>query len=205
MERRDSIPMSSPDLCEVDLEAVSAVLRTPWLSFGPQLEAFEQAMAAYVGVRYAVGVSSGTAGLHLGVIAAGVREGDLVLTTPFSFVASANCILYERAIPIFVDVDPQTLALDPSQVTQAAADLAAGGAAARRWLPPALRRRWRSPRLLRAVLAVDVFGQPADYDALRAVAEQYGLSLIEDACASLRAEYKGRRAGTLGDVAVFAF
>ena len=101
-----AIPMASPDLSDVEISAVNRVLATSYLSIGPQLEAFERACAAYVGATHAVGVNSGTSGLHLCVIAAGVSEGDLVITTPFSFVASANCILYERAIPVFVDVDP---------------------------------------------------------------------------------------------------
>ncbi|MGD9404109.1 MAG: DegT/DnrJ/EryC1/StrS family aminotransferase, partial [Anaerolineae bacterium] len=140
------IHMSSPDLTEAEIAAVSAVLRTRYLSIGPQLEAFERAVASYLGVAHAVGVNSGTSGLHLAVIAAGVGEAgivsedgklDLVITTPFSFVASANCILYQRAVPVFVDVDPATGNIDPAQVAEAAHDLAAGGRAALRWLPPA--------------------------------------------------------------------
>ena len=132
------IPMSSPDIDKTDIEAVLAVLRTPYLSIGPQVKTFEHAMAEYIGISHAIAVSSGTAGLHLAVIAAGVGEGDLVITTPFSFVASANCILYERALPIFVDIDPHTLNLDPALVTAAADDLARGGDAANRWLPPTI-------------------------------------------------------------------
>jgi dTDP-4-amino-4,6-dideoxygalactose transaminase len=98
--------MSSPDITADDIAAVNAVLQTPVLSIGPQLEAFERASADYVGARHGVGVSSGTAGLHLGVVAAGVEQSDLVITSPFSFIASANCILYERGIPVFADVDP---------------------------------------------------------------------------------------------------
>ena len=121
--------MSSPDLTDIEIEAVNDVLRTRYLSIGPQLEGFEQAVALYLGVDYAIGVNSGTSGLHLAVIAAGVGNGsylngdggpDLVITTPFSFIASANCILYQRAIPIFVDVDPATGNIDPDQVAEAA-------------------------------------------------------------------------------------
>jgi len=111
--------MSFPDLTDAEIAAVVQVLQTPFLSIGPQIAAFEQAAAAYVGVRHAVGVNSGTSGLHLCVIAAGVKEGDLVITTPFSFIASANCILYERAIPVFVDVDPHTGNIDPALVAEA--------------------------------------------------------------------------------------
>jgi dTDP-4-amino-4,6-dideoxygalactose transaminase len=137
------------------------------------------------------------------VRAAGVGPGDAVITTPFSFVASANVLLYEQAVPVFVDVDPLTGNLDPIEVEQAAADLVEGGAAAARWLP---RRRGtvENPRL-KAILAVDVFGQPADLDPLRQTADRFGLPLIEDACEALGATYKNRKAGTLGDTGVFAF
>jgi perosamine synthetase len=199
--------MSSPDLTADDIEAVNAVLCTPYLSIGPQIEAFEQTFASYVGTQHAIGVSSGTSGLHLAVIAAGVDEGDLVITTSFSFIASANCILYERAIPIFVDIEPQTLNIDPALVAAAADDLAHGGDAAKRWLPPALRKSQMpnsTPRV-KAVLSVDAFGQPADYEPIREIAERHDLVIIEDSCEAVGAEYKGRKAGTLGDVAVFAF
>ena len=199
--------MSSPDLTEAEVAAVNRVLQTRYLSIGPQIKAFEQALASYVGTRHATGVNSGTSGLHLCIIAAGVGEGDLVITTPFSFISSANCILFERAIPIFVDIDPQTLNIDPALVAAAADDLARGGDAAKRWLPPALRKsQVPNPKpQLKAVLTVDAFGQPADHDPIRAVAERHDLVIIEDSCEALGAEYKGRKAGTLGDVGVFAF
>ena len=197
--------MSSPDLTGAEITAVNQVLQTRYLSIGPQLGAFEDAFAAYVGAEHAVGVNSGTSGLHLAVIAAGVGEGDLVITTPFSFISSANCILFERAIPIFVDIDPQTLNIDPNLVAQAAADLARGGDDAQRWLPPAIRHSPFTIRHLKAILPVDAFGQPADYDPIQKVAERHDLVIIEDACEAIGAEYKGRRAGTLGDVGVFAF
>src|SRR5512139_286985 len=117
------IPMSSPDITSDDVAVVNAVLQTPILSIGPQIEAFERAVADTVGAKFGIGVNSGTAGLHLGVIAAGVEQGDLVITTPFSFIASANAILYERGIPIFVDVDPQTGNIDPALAAESANDL----------------------------------------------------------------------------------
>ena len=199
------ISMSSPDLTAAEIEAVNQVLQTSHLSIGPRIKAFEQAVASYVGVAHAIGVNSGTSGLHLAVIAAGVERGDLVITTPFSFVASANCILYERAIPMFVDIDPHTLNIDPALAAQAADDLARGGDAAQRWLPPSLRQSPPAPRHLKSILPVDAFGQPADYDPLHETAERHGLAIIQDACEAIGAEYKGRQAGTLGDVAVFAF
>jgi len=194
--------MSSPDLTDAERQAVQAVLNTSYLSMGREIDGFEAAFRSYTGSRHAVGVNSGTAGLHLCVRAAGIGPGDYVLTTPFSFVASTNAVLFEQAVPVFVDVDPLTGNLSTEQVAQASADLAAGGAAAQRWLP---RRGAAQGGRLKAVLAVDVFGQPADYDPLQEVAARYGLTLIEDSCEALGAEYKGRKAGTLGDMGVFAF
>jgi dTDP-4-amino-4,6-dideoxygalactose transaminase len=135
----EKIPLSSPDIGPIELDLIDQVLRTPYLSMGPMMERFEQAVATYLRVRHAVAVSSGTAGLHLAVIATGIGEGDTVITTPFSFVASANVILYERAIPIFVDVDSRTGNIDPSLVAECAYDLSKGEKAANRWLPPSIR------------------------------------------------------------------
>ncbi len=196
------IPMSSPDLTDLERQAVLSVVSTPHLSMGPYIHAFEQAFRDRLGCRHALAVSSGTTGLHLVVITCGIQEGDLVITTPFSFVASTNVILYERAIPIFVDVEPLTGNLDCDQVSQAAADLTRGGLSARRWLP---RRGAQAHANLKAVLAVDVFSQPADFDRLRPVSDAHGLKLIEDSCEALGAEYKGRKAGSLGDFGVFGF
>ncbi len=196
------VPMSSPDLTDAERAAVAAVLLTPHLSMGDQIEAFEAAIRAYTGARHAIGVSSGTTGLHLCVRAAGISDGDLVITTPFSFVASANVMLFERAAPIFVDVDPVTGNIDPQQAQQAAADLRAGGAAAQKWLP---RRGVARGAPLKGLLPVDVFGQPADWDPLLETAGQFHLKVIEDSCESLGARYKNRQAGTLGDYGVFAF
>jgi dTDP-4-amino-4,6-dideoxygalactose transaminase len=206
-KEKQSIPMSNPWLTDAERQAVQQVLQTPLLSFGPQLEAFEVALAAYTGTRYALGVNSGTSGLHLCMIAAGVEEGDLVLTTPFSFIASANCILYERAIPIFVDVDRATGNIDAGLVVQAVEAIRRGPASARRWLPPALRQEGAAldGRRLKAILPVHAFGQPADMDPLLEVARRHGLFVVEDACEAIGATYKGRAAGSLSDAAVFAF
>lgn len=196
------INMSSPDLSAEDRSAVMDVVNTNWLSMGPKIKAFEEAFRSLIGLPYALGVNSGTAGLHLAAVAAGIRDGDLVITTPFSFVASTNALLYERAVPVYVDVDPLTGNIDPVGVRQAVEDLLAGGSAAQRWLP------WRGAEqhgALKALLPVDVFGQPADMDPIVDVARQHGLTVIEDSCEALGATYKGRQAGTLGDVGVFAF
>lgn len=196
------VPMSLPDLTDSEREAVQSVLNTPYLSMGPYLPAFERAFREFTGSRHAIAVSSGTSGLHLCVRAAGIGPGDLVITTPFSFVASANVLLFEQAVPVFVDVDPRSGNIDPALVAEAARDLSAGGTAASRWLP---RRGASAGGQLKALLPVDVFGQPADWDALQAIARKYGLKVIEDSCESLGAEYKGRKAGMFGDYGVFAF
>lgn len=198
------IPMASPDLTAAERGAVQQVLETSVLSIGPRVEAFEAAMCKLLGVRHAVAVSSGTAGLHLGVIGAGVGEGDLVLTSPFSFVASANVILYERAVPIFVDVDPATGNLDSQQVAQCVEAFAEGGDAIRPWLPPGLRDTPISGRL-RAILPVHAFGQPAPMQPILEVADRHQIAVVEDACEALGSDYRNRPAGTFGSCGVFAF
>ena len=195
------IPMSSPDLGPEERDAVLQVLSTNYLSMGPFIREFEQAFREFTGAKHAIAVNSGTAGLHCCVRAAGIEPGDLVLTTPFSFVASTNVILFENAIPVFVDAEPQTGNIDVEQLAQAAADLTAGGERAQKWLPKGVTEH--GP--LKAILPVDVFGQPAEYDAFNAIAKQYGLKVIEDSCEALGGEYKGRKAGMLGDFGVFAF
>ncbi len=203
-DSRFLIPMSSPDITDAEREVIAEVLQTPFLSIGPYIEAFEETFKQYLGCKYAVGVSSGTAGLHLSVIAAGIGEGDAVITTPFSFVASTNVLLFERAIPIFVDVDPASGNIDPILIKEALRDLTNNFASSRMWLPRRLPKYFKGNNP-KAILAVDVFGQPADMDVIRDLANQYGLKVIEDSCESLGAEYKGRKAGVLGDYGVFGF
>ncbi|MDO9128533.1 MAG: DegT/DnrJ/EryC1/StrS family aminotransferase, partial [Anaerolineales bacterium] len=128
--------------------------------------------------------------------------GDYVITTPFSFVASSNVLLFENAVPVFVDVDARTGNIDPGLVAEAARDLVTGGEKAQKWLP---RRGSGKSGSLKAILPVDVFGQPADLDPIRSVAQEFSLKVIEDSCEALGAVYKGRKAGTLGDYGVFAF
>ncbi len=196
------VPMSSPDLTDAERARVMEVVNSPILSMGKQTELFEKAIADFVGAKHAVAVNSGTAGLHLCVRAAGIETGDLVITTPFSFVASSNVLLFEKAIPVFVDVDPLTGNLDVDLVEKAVADLVAGGEAAKKWLP---REGARNPGKLKAILAVDVFGQPADYERIVKLVKKYDLILIEDSCESLGAEYKSVKTGLFGDYGVFAF
>jgi dTDP-4-amino-4,6-dideoxygalactose transaminase len=194
--------MSSPDLGPAERQAVLEVLNTPNLSMGARILQLEEAICQLTGSKHAIAGNSGTAGLHLCVRAAGIGPGDHVITTPFSFVASSNVLLFENAVPVFVDVDPRTGNIDTELVAAAAQDLMAGGEKARRWLP----RRGAGPdHALKALLPVDVFGQPADLDPILKVARQYQLPVIEDSCEALGAEYKGRPAGTIGDYGVFAF
>ena len=175
------VPLSSPDITQEEIATVAQVLSTPNLSLGPKLVQFEQAIATYAGRQYAIAVNSGTSGLHLVVRALGLGKGDEVITTPFSFIASSNCLLYEGVTPVFVDIEPDTLNIDPRRVEAAI-----------------------TPRT-RAILAVDVFGQPARYDLLGDIAQQHRLVLISDCCESIGSEYKGRRAGSFGVAGVFAF
>ena len=175
------IPLSSPDITESEIDAFSDVMRTARLSLGPKLEEFENAVAAYTGAAYAVAVNSGTSGLHLCMRAIGIGEGDEVIVPSFSFIAVANAVRYERAIPVFVDIDPDTLNLDPAKVEAAI-----------------------TPRT-RAILAVHTFGYPADLSSIFSIARKYGLRVIEDACEAIGAEYEGRKVGPLGEAGVFAF
>jgi dTDP-4-amino-4,6-dideoxygalactose transaminase len=187
MTMTNTIPMSEPDIGPAERAAVMDVLDGKTLALGPRLVAFEEALAAKVGARHGIAVNSGTSALHLCLLAAGVGEGDVVITTPFSFVASANCILYVRARPVFVDVDPVTLTLDPERLERAVQAIG------------------RSGQRVKAVLPVHVFGQAADMDAILAVAERHGLAVIEDACEAIGGAYKGRPLGTIGDAGTFAF
>jgi perosamine synthetase len=175
------IPLAQPDLTEAEVEAVTAVLRTPHLALGPKLREFESAIAKFIGVHHAVATNSGTSALHLVVRALGIGLGDEVITTPFSFIASSNCILYERAKPVFVDIDPKTLNIDPERVEEAI-----------------------TPHT-KAILAVDVFGHPADWPALERTAEKHGLLLIEDSAEALGSELGGRQCGSFGNAAIFGF
>ncbi len=216
--------MSSPDLADGDRQGVGAALRQaglpeddlrsvlkvlegPNLSMGPQIALFEKLFCEYTGARHAIGVNSGTAGLHLCVRAADIQAGDLVLTTPFSFISSSNVILFENAVPVFVDADERTGNIDIPRLAEAARDLSAGGKKAKKWLPrTGLAQVGRShASTLRALLPVDVFGQPPDMDLIRQIADEFGLAVIEDSCEALGSEYKGRKAGRLGDYGVYAF
>ena len=193
------IPLSRPSIGEREIELVTRVLRSGVLSQGPALEEFEQRFAQYVGTRYAVATSSGTAALHLAVRALGIGAGDEVITTSFTFAASVNCLLYEGALPAFVDIDAPTLNLDPQQLRQVLArdytwDLARAHLVNR-----------TSGRVLKAILPVHVFGVPCAMAPIMETAREFNLRVIEDACEALGSEYRGRRAGSFGDAAAFGF
>ena len=175
------IPLSAPDITESEIAAVTAVLRSTQLSLGAKLVEFERAVADYTGTPYAVAVNSGTSGLHLCVRALDLKEGDEVIVPSFTFIAAANAIVYERATPVFVDISPGTLNLDPVKVEAAI-----------------------TPRT-RAIMVVHTFGRPAPMKEILAIAEAHRLVVIEDACEAIGAEYEGRKVGSFGRAGVFAF
>ena len=175
------VPLSAPWLDERDEELVLETLRSGWLSLGPTGPRFEELLAEAVGARHCAAVSSGTAGLHLSMRLAGVGPGDEVITSPFSFVASANCAIYEGATPVFADIDPRTYNLDPAAVEAVITERT------------------------KAVVAVDIFGYPCELDPLIDLCNRHGLALVEDACEALGARYKGRPLGSHGHPTTFAF
>jgi perosamine synthetase len=175
------IPLSAPDITEPEIEAVSAVLRTPRLSLGPKLEEFELALARYVGTSHAMAVNSGTSGLHLCIRALGIADGDEVIVPSFAFIAVANALRYERATPIFVDIEPHTLNLDPHRIEEAI-----------------------TPRT-RAIIVVHTFGCPAALSEILEIARRHQLYVIEDACEAMGAQYDGRKVGSFGDAGIFGF
>ena len=179
--QRPFIPYGRQVIDETDIEAVVQVLRSDWLTTGPKVEEFEQAVAKYVDATYAVAVSNGTAALHTAMYAIGVGPGDEVIVPAMTFAATANSVVYQGGTPVFADVEPHTLLLNPQEVT---AKL--------------------TPRT-KAVVAVDYAGQPCDYEALRSITEKHGVLLIADACHALGATYHGMPVGSLADVTVFSF
>jgi perosamine synthetase len=199
---RSPIPLSATDLGDDERLLVDEVLRSGRLSKGPMLADLERAFAERFGARHAIGVSSGTAAVHLSVLAAGVRDGDMVITTPFSFIASSNAILYERAIPIFVDIDPQTLCIDPAAAVDAIETLTRRRSGWERLLPPG---GAKPTGPLRAIIPVDIFGRVAEMQAIAAAARAAGIAVIEDACEAVGASLDGVPAGRWGDVGTFAF
>jgi len=183
------IPLARPDITDLERKVVLEVLKTPCLSLGPKLKEFEKKIADFIGIKYAVGVNSGTSALHLIIRALNIKEGDEVITTPFSFIASANCILFERAKPVFVDIDERTLNINPQKIEE------------------------KITKKTKAILAVDVFSYPADWDTLNKIAKKYKLFLIEDSAEALGSEYdstcspqaKRKKCGSFGNAAILSF
>lgn len=177
----ERIPLAKPVIGDRERELVDEVLRSGWLSLGPMVPRFERMWAERIGVKHAVAVSSGTAGLHLCLHAMGLGPGDEVITSSFSFVASANAVVFTGATPVFAEVDPQTFNMDPAAVEAAI-----------------------TPRT-KAIMIVDIFGYPAEIPALVDIARRHGLGLVEDACQTIDGDYDGRKLGTFGHPAVYGF
>ena len=175
------IPLSRPDITDLEIDLVVSSLRSGRLSIGPMVEEFEQRIAAFCGRSHGIAVNSGTSGLHLALLALGIGPGDEVITTPFSFIASSNCILFTGARPVFVDIDPRTLNMDPVAVAKAITSRT------------------------RAIVAVETFGNPAHMAEYEAIAQRHEIPLIEDCCEALGSAHAGRKAGGFGRVGVFAF
>ncbi|MBI4093526.1 DegT/DnrJ/EryC1/StrS family aminotransferase [Candidatus Kaiserbacteria bacterium] len=176
-----SYPTARPYIGKKEERYVLQALRSGKLSIGPFIEKFEKKFAKTLGVKHAIAVSSGTGGLHLALIAAGIRPGDEVITSPFSFVASANSILYVGATPVFADIEPDTFNIDPKEIDK------------------------KITLKTRSIMPVHIFGQPAKMDEIMKIAKKHKLVVIEDACEALLSTYKGNKAGTFGQSAVFAF
>lgn len=174
-------PIAKPHITKEEENEILEVLRSGILSIGPKIKEFEKKFADFLGVKYACAVSSGTAGLHLAMIAAGIKNGDEVITSPFSFVASSNSVLYVGAKPVFVDIDPDTYNMDSKKIEE------------------------KITKKTKAILVVHIFGQAADMDPILKIAKKHKLKIIEDACESIGADYKGRKVGTFGESAIFAF
>jgi len=183
--RAKLLPYGRQSLDDADIQAVVEVLKSDWLTTGPKVGEFEERFAAWVGARHAVSFSSGTAALHGSAFAARLEPGDEAITTPLTFCATANCILYQGATPVFADVSPDTLNLDPGEVSR---KLSA-----------------RASSRVKAIMAVDYAGHPAALDELGEMAKTHGALLIEDACHALGAEYRGKRVGGIADMTVFSF
>ena len=178
---RKFIPYGRQSIDQADIDTVVEVLKSDWLTTGPKVEEFEKAVCEYTGSKYAVAVNSGTAGLHAAMFAAGIEKGDEVIVTTMTFAASANCIVYQGGTPVFADVLPDTLLIDPAHVESLV-----------------------TPRT-KGIIAVDYAGQPADYDSLRLIADKHGLFLVADACHSIGGKYKDRKVGILADMNIFSF
>ncbi|MGA9040140.1 MAG: UDP-4-amino-4,6-dideoxy-N-acetyl-beta-L-altrosamine transaminase [Terriglobales bacterium] len=179
--RKTLLPYGRQSIDEADIQAVVDTLRSDWLTTGPKVAEFEEAVAAWVGAKCAVSFSSGTAALHGAAFTAGLKSGDEAITSPLTFAATANCVLYQGATPVFADVLPDTLNLDPAQAAS------------------------RVTSRTKAIFPIDYAGHPADLDPILELAEHHGLTVIEDACHALGAEYRSRQVGSIAHMTVFSF
>ena len=175
------IPLARPHIDNNDIKQVVEVMKSGMLSLGPKVLEFEEKFAKLLGVKYAVAVNSGTSGLHLCIRALGIKDGDEVITSPFSFIASANCALFEGAKPVFVDVEEDTFNMDVSQIEK------------------------KITGKTKAIIPVHIFGQACDMETIMQIAKKHKLNVIEDACESIEAKRNNKKVGTFGDAAVFAF
>ena len=175
------IPYGKQTIDQDDIQAVVDVLKSDFLTTGPKIAEFEQTVADYVGAKYAVAISNGTSALHAACFAAGIGPGDEVITTPLTFAASANCVLYCGGTPVFADVDPKTYNIDPEDIRRKITDRT------------------------KAIIAVHLAGQPCDMDAIHSIAHEYGLIVIEDGAQALGSVYKGKKVGSLSDMTTFSF
>ncbi len=175
------IPIAKPSISEEEIKAVSDVLNSGIIAQGPKVKEFEEQFAKFIGTKHAVAVNSGTAALHCALYAAGIKPGDEVITTPFTFVATANSILMQGAIPIFADIEGETFSIDPNKIES------------------------KINKKTKAILPVDLYGYPYDYEKIKKFADKHNLKIIEDACQAVGADYKGIKCGALGDIGTFSF
>ena len=193
------IPLSKPDITDLEIDAVNRVLSTPHLSMGPAVTQFEKMLSDFLGVKYAVAVSSGTAALHLAMTALGANEEDEIITSPFSFIASANCILYAGATPRFIDIDEETYNIDTEKISE--------------FLYRECRTSEKNGHIvhkqtgkqIRFILPVHIFGNACDMASILEDARQYQLTIVEDACEAIGTDYFGKKVGSIGKAGVFAF
>ncbi len=175
------IPYGKQSIDQNDIDAVIEVLNSDWLTTGPKVDEFERAVAGYVGSKYAVAVSSGTAALHAAMFAIGIDTGDEVIVPPITFAATANAVVYQRGTPVFTDIDPDTLLIDPKNIEE------------------------KINSRTKAIIAVDYAGQACEYEKIKYIANKYGLILVADSCHALGAEYRGKKVGNIADLTVFSF
>jgi dTDP-4-amino-4,6-dideoxygalactose transaminase len=175
------IPIAKPIITQENIENVKKILKSGFLTSGPSVKKFEEEFAKYCGVNHGIATSNGTTALQTALIALGIKKGDEIITTPFSFIASANCVLFQGGIPVFADINPKTFNIDPEKIEE------------------------KITKKTKAIIVVHLYGQPCQMDKISQIAENYNLKIIEDACQAHGAEFKGKKTGSLGDVGCFSF